>query len=118
MSAFCHAAAKKALQQVTTFDYLMALPGRVDEVLPVHSLIELLETSAREPACPDFGLQLAESQGLGIPGQPALIARHSDTVAEAVNRACQRWLGQSPRRYRASRFDEYTCLGEFPAGKN
>jgi AraC-like DNA-binding protein len=61
------------------------LPGQEDGVLPYRSMLNLLEASAREYACPDFGLQLAEYQGMDILGPIALIARHSDTVAEAFD---------------------------------
>ncbi|HWQ32042.1 MAG TPA: AraC family transcriptional regulator [Blastocatellia bacterium] len=72
------------------------LPGREEGVLPYRSLMQLLETSARELACPDFGLQLAEYQGLDILGPIALIARHSDTVVEAIEAISQYFYFHCP----------------------
>ena len=43
----------------------------------------LLEASATELGCPDFGLRLSRWQGLRILGPIAVIARNADTVREA-----------------------------------
>jgi AraC-like DNA-binding protein len=48
------------------------------------SLIELLEHSATDLDCPDFGLRLAERQDIGILGTLAVAMRYSATVGEAM----------------------------------
>ena len=48
------------------------------------AMIRLLERSADDLACPDFGLRLAERQDIGILGPLAVAMRHSATVGEAM----------------------------------
>ena len=48
------------------------------------AIVDLLERSARDLACPDFGLRLAERQDIGILGPLAVAMRHSATVGEAM----------------------------------
>jgi AraC-like DNA-binding protein len=48
------------------------------------AVIRLLERSARDLACPDFGLRLAERQDIGILGPLAVAMRYSATVGEAM----------------------------------
>ncbi len=48
------------------------------------AVVQLLERSARDLACPDFGLRLAERQDIGILGPLAVAMRHSATVGEAM----------------------------------
>jgi AraC-like DNA-binding protein len=49
-----------------------------------ESLIDLLEHSAADLNCPDFGLRLAERQDIGILGTLAVAMRYSETVGEAM----------------------------------
>jgi AraC-like DNA-binding protein len=49
-----------------------------------ETLIDLLERSADDLSCADFGLRLAERQDIGILGTLAVAMRHSATVGEAV----------------------------------
>jgi AraC-like DNA-binding protein len=49
-----------------------------------EALVELLERSAAELRCPDFGLRLAERQDIGILDTLAVAMRHSATVGEAM----------------------------------
>ena len=60
-----------ALNQLTAF-------------IPFESLAELLESSAHELACPDFGLRLAERQDIGILDTLAVAMRYSATIGEAL----------------------------------
>ncbi|HUR04995.1 MAG TPA: AraC family transcriptional regulator [Nonomuraea sp.] len=69
------------------------LPGGVehqeDAFVSVQAFVRLLETSAAELACPDFGLRLARWQGLDILGPVAVMARNAQTVLgglEAIGR--------------------------------
>jgi hypothetical protein len=60
-----------ALNQLTAF-------------ITFSSLIELLERSAADLDCPDFGLRLAERQDIGILGILSTAMRYSATVGEAM----------------------------------
>lgn len=53
-----------------------------DAFIPYASLAQLLDETARELDCPDFGLRLSAWQGLDILGPVAIMARHASTVAE------------------------------------
>ena len=48
------------------------------------AIVELLERSAHDLACPDFGLRLAERQDIGILGPLAVAMRYSATVGDAM----------------------------------
>jgi AraC-like DNA-binding protein len=48
-------------------------------------LIDLLEHSAADLGCPDFGLRLAERQDIGILGTLSVAMRYSTTVGEAMH---------------------------------
>ncbi len=78
-------------QLLRQFHLAADLPGREDGALPLRTLIHLLQASAEEFACPDFGLRLAEHQGIEILGPVALIARYCDSVGEAIE-AISRYL--------------------------
>jgi AraC-like DNA-binding protein len=49
----------------------------------LDAFVRLLEATATELACPDFGLRLAAWQGMDILGPVAVIARNAPTVIEA-----------------------------------
>lgn len=55
-----------------------------DARLPFRSLIDLLEYTAEELDCPDFGLRMSEYQNLAVLGPIALIARNAETVSHAL----------------------------------
>jgi AraC-like DNA-binding protein len=67
-----------ALNQLTAFIYF-------------EELIDLLERSAIELACPDFGLRLAERQDIGILDTLAVAMRYSPTIGEAL-RCASRYI--------------------------
>lgn len=57
---------------------------QADAVVSYRSMIELLESSAAELDCPDFGLRLASRQGgIAVLGPLAVAMRNSTTVGEA-----------------------------------
>src|SRR5262249_46683093 len=60
-----------ALNQLTAF-------------ISFESVIDLLEHSAADLHCPDFGLRLAERQDIGILGTLAVAMRYSETVGQAM----------------------------------
>jgi AraC-like DNA-binding protein len=65
-----------ALNQLTAF-------------ISFESQIELLERSATELGCADFGLRLAERQDIGVLGTLAVAMRYSTTVGDAMHCASE-----------------------------
>jgi AraC-like DNA-binding protein len=55
-----------------------------ENLIPYRSIIHLMEATATVLACPNFGLQLADEQGLDIIGPIALIGLNSPTVGDAM----------------------------------
>ncbi len=55
-----------------------------DAFISFASLTRMLEATAEELACPDFGLRLSGRQGLEILGPIAVIARNASTVLAGV----------------------------------
>src|SRR5207344_2817493 len=49
------------------------------------AVVQLLERSAHDLACPDFGFRLAERQDIGILGPLSVAMRYSATVGEALS---------------------------------
>lgn len=62
-----------------------------DTFVPVDAFARLLETTADELRCPEFGLRLAHLQGLHILGPIAVIARNAQTVLSGLG-AISRFL--------------------------
>jgi len=62
-----------------------------DTFIPFASLIRILEATAEELTCPDFGLRLSGRQGLHIIGPIAVIARSASTVLSGIE-AIERFL--------------------------
>jgi AraC-like DNA-binding protein len=59
-------------------------------------MIQLLERTARELECPDFGLRLAERQDIGILGPLAVAMRYSATVGDAMQCASKYMYVHNP----------------------
>jgi AraC-like DNA-binding protein len=57
---------------------------RLTAFISFEALTDLLEGSAADLRCPDFGLRLAERQDIGILGTLAVAMRYSATVGEAM----------------------------------
>jgi AraC-like DNA-binding protein len=55
-----------------------------DAFVSFEAVIRLLDASAEELDCPDFGLRLSRWQGLDILGPVAVIARNAQTVQEGM----------------------------------
>jgi AraC-like DNA-binding protein len=58
--------------------------NRLTAFISFESLIDLLERSADDLGCADFGLRLAERQDIGVLGTLAVAMRYSTTVGEAM----------------------------------
>ena len=57
---------------------------RLTAFISFEALTDLLERSAADLRCPDFGLRLADRQDIGILGTLAVAMRYSATVGEAM----------------------------------
>lgn len=57
------------------FDIPPGIEHQEDAFMSLAGFVRMLEASAAELDCPDFGLRLARWQGLGILGPVAVIAR-------------------------------------------
>jgi AraC-like DNA-binding protein len=58
-------------------------------LISFEAMIDLLECSAAELGCPDFGLRLADRQDLGTLGTLAVAMRYSATVGDALRCAAK-----------------------------
>jgi AraC-like DNA-binding protein len=59
--------------------------GDYQRFLSYHAVCAVIGTAAKQLNCPDFGMRLARSQGTEILGPVAVIIRHSETVADAID---------------------------------
>ena len=64
--------------------------------LPYASLIRLLEWTAKELQCPDFGLRLSTRQDLGILGPLGVAVRNCENLGEAMQTASRYMFVHSP----------------------
>ncbi|HEY5855464.1 MAG TPA: AraC family transcriptional regulator [Aldersonia sp.] len=62
-----------------------SVAGDEDRFIPYTTLAMVVGAAARELDCPDFGLRLSRRQSVDMLGPIAVIARHADTVAEAID---------------------------------
>jgi AraC-like DNA-binding protein len=67
-----------------------------DALIPLRSLLHLMEATAQTLDCPDFGLRLGQRQDIGILGMLALAIQHSRTVDEALQCASRHLFVHSP----------------------
>lgn len=67
-----------------------------EALLPYRAMVALLEHSARDAACSDFGLRLASHQGLDIIGPVAMVLEYADTLNDAIELATRYLYVHSP----------------------
>ena len=67
-----------------------------DALVPLRSVANLLEASAEATGQQDFGLRMAQQQGIDILGPLALGMQHSATVADALHFASRYLFVHSP----------------------
>lgn len=67
-----------------------------DAFVSFDAIVRLLEASADELGCPDFGLRLSSLQGLHVLGPIAVIARNAETVLSGVEAIAPYLYIQSP----------------------
>lgn len=82
-----------------------------DALIPLRALMTLLEDSAGQLGCADFGLRLAQAQDVSILGPVAVAIQHSPTAAEALACASRYLFVHSP----AMAFSVITESGVDPA---
>jgi AraC-like DNA-binding protein len=58
--------------------------GSPDRVLAYTKVAAVIAAAAVELECPDFGMRLARRQGIQILGPVAVLVRHAETVAAAI----------------------------------
>ncbi|MFJ9714097.1 AraC family transcriptional regulator [Streptomyces sp. NPDC101234] len=58
--------------------------GDYERFISYTAAASVIGAAARELDCPDFGMRLARSQDIKILGPVAVIIRHSETVADAI----------------------------------
>ncbi|MDR7086696.1 AraC-like DNA-binding protein [Aeromicrobium panaciterrae] len=66
------------------FDIPLGIELGAESFVPLHDYVGLLEATAAELSCPDFGMRLSHWQGLDILGPVAVIARNTPTLIEAI----------------------------------
>lgn len=63
--------------------------GQWDAFIPFEAFLRLLEVSATELECPEFGLRLSRLRGTVINGPVVAIVRNSETALEALQAAAR-----------------------------
>lgn len=58
--------------------------GDYERFISYPAVAAVIGAAAEELDCPDFGLRLARRQGIAILGPVAVVIRHSETVADAI----------------------------------
>jgi AraC-like DNA-binding protein len=61
-----------------------SIPGDYERFIPYSSVAALIGGAAKDLNCPDFALRLGTQQTVQILGPLAVLFRHSETVAEAI----------------------------------
>lgn len=79
---------------------------RTDAFVPVEAFVRLLEASADELQCPDFGLRLSTYRSVDILGPIAVIARNSATVLEAMQAVARYSYVHSPAIKMATQYTD------------
>lgn len=69
---------------LSRFDIPVDAVRRPEAFIPVNAYMGLLEVTAEDLRCPDFGLRLVPLRGLHIFGPVTVIARNSETVLDAL----------------------------------
>ena len=108
------------------FQIPLGIENEADAFVPFGP-VALLEASAEELGCPDFGLRLSRWQGLDILGPIAVIARNAQTVPDGLRRSratststprswCSRSSRDAPRRPPVHLRDHRADLPHAPQG--
>lgn len=63
--------------------------GDFDSFIEYSKTLDLLGAAARQLDCPDFGMRLGQRQEIDFLGPIAVLLRHSETVADALESVCR-----------------------------
>ncbi|OBI92027.1 AraC family transcriptional regulator [Mycobacterium asiaticum] len=72
------------LSYLSRFHIPAGIEQEEDAFIPTPAFARMIETTAVELKCPDFGLRLSRIRGLDAVGPVAVILRNCDTVLEAM----------------------------------
>lgn len=78
------------------FHIAIGIEQEPEAFIPFRSVARLLETTAEDLGCQDFGLRLSRSQGLDILGPIAVIARNAQTVRDGLTAVARYLYVHSP----------------------
>lgn len=78
------------------FGFPVGVEQQDDEFVSVQPFGRMLEVSAAELHCRDFGLRLSRLRGIAMAGPIAVIIRNSDTVMEAMQAGIRYSYAHSP----------------------
>ncbi len=81
---------------LSRYDIPVGIEHQPDAFIPFVAYTGLLEVTAEELRCPDFGLRLVPLRGLAFAGPVAVIARNSETVLEALEAAARYMYVHTP----------------------
>jgi AraC-like DNA-binding protein len=76
-------------QYLSRFDIPLDSERQWDSFIPFMALLRLLEVSAAELECPEFGLRLSRLRATVISGPVVAIVRNSETALEALQAAAR-----------------------------
>jgi hypothetical protein len=76
-------------QYLSRFDIQIDSEGQWDSFIPFVAFLRLLEFSAAELECPEFGLRLSRLRATVISGPVVAIVRNSETALEALQAAAR-----------------------------
>jgi AraC-like DNA-binding protein len=69
---------------LTRFGIPLGVEDQEDAFISIAAYVRVLQASAEDLGCPDFGLRLSRWQGLDILGPVAVIARNANTVLSGL----------------------------------
>ena len=81
---------------LSRFNIPLGIEFEDDAFMSFEGFVHMLEASAAELKCPDFGLRLSHWQGLDILGPAAVIARNAQTVLDGMGSVARYLYVHSP----------------------
>jgi len=78
------------------FEIPVGVEHQDDAFIPTKAFARMIETSAEELRCPDFGLRLSRLRGLDAAGPIAVILRNSRSVLDALQAAMRYSYAHTP----------------------
>jgi AraC-like DNA-binding protein len=81
---------------LTRFDIPPGVEYQEDAFVPLDAFTRMLDSTAAELDCPDFGLRLSRWQGLDVLGPIAVIVRNAQTVLDGLDAIARYFYVHSP----------------------